>query len=272
MSQSPSFKRNRVQALLFHKAWLSDQPGAWSLVLLPSLTALTILGYTARRAIVIVAWLSGYCFIFAFSQWLANRLRKRMLPATCCWAVVCLLCCSLVVMTSPMLVLWAPVFLCIVAVYAVYAWQRKIMSLGAQIAAVVASCVMVLVLASVQTSITFTLSDVRAWLSSFVTLPVVLCACAWFAQEAGTVFHVRSMLRRRQRTVMRRISLLWHVLMVFASVRFPLLTLMAMLLLARTAVLSNIPMRVRVLTIGSIEAVCALGTYAAIIFTVFTSV
>ncbi|MFT8592878.1 MAG: YwiC-like family protein [Bifidobacterium sp.] len=272
-SRETRLRARPLRRRVFADAWLSNQPGAWSLALAPPLSALVIFGFTPLRLLACVTWASGYSFIFAGAQWLSRHFRRQFLPASCFWGALTAILGAMLVIAAPGVLLWTPAFAVLMLVYAGCAWRRQTMSFGAEVVAVIAASSMAVLIATISNPPMQAVpgaSDVSASLDSLAlpTSPSVLVfGMAWLLQELGAILHVRTMLRRRRRTVMKRVSLIWHVLMVLLSLRYALLEFTAMLLLARAAVMPNVPVRLRVKTVGMIEMACTLLTCVSLVLT-----
>ncbi|MFT9009700.1 MAG: YwiC-like family protein [Bifidobacterium sp.] len=272
-SRGTKHRARPLRRRVFADAWLSNQPGAWSLALAPPLSALVIFGFTPLRLLACLTWASGYSFIFAGAQWLSRHFRRQFLPASCFWGALTAILGAMLVIAAPGVLLWTPAFAVLMLVYAGCAWRRQTMSLGAEVVAVIAASSMAVLIATISNPSMQAVSgasDISASLDSLAlpTSPsVMVFGMAWLLQELGAILHVRAMLRRRRRTVMKRVSLIWHVLMVLLSLRYALLEFTAMLLLARAAVMPNVPVRLRVKTVGMIEMACTLLTCVSLVLT-----
>ena len=71
---TPRFKSRRD--------WLSNEPGAWAIVLMPTLSALFVCGPTLALCWVAVAWACCYCVQFSAARWFKSRFRTRYAAPT----------------------------------------------------------------------------------------------------------------------------------------------------------------------------------------------
>ncbi|HET8681888.1 MAG TPA: YwiC-like family protein [Micromonosporaceae bacterium] len=216
------------------------QHGAWAMLLLPFLAALTVTGWHWLHAPLLGAWLAGYLGSYYALQAVKTRRPGRFRTPLLLYAAVAVPLVALVVTARPAVLLYAPGYALLVAVNAGYAWRRRERALANDLASVAQSCLIVLVAGTV------------AAVPPRALLGVLAVMLLYFT---GTVLYVKTMIRERGSVAYRRASVAYHVVALGAAawLSLPVAAVFA-LLLARAWLLpgrSLAPRHVGLIEIGN---------------------
>lgn len=232
------------------RRWLPQQHGAWAMLVAPFLAGMLIAAPTPWDAVLLPAWLLGYLAAYHLQQWLRlDRLSRNpkaaarhVRPALTFAAALLPLALALVV-HAPWLLLAAVCALPFLAVNCWYARHNRERALLNGLAAVVPACGMlpVAVLLGGGTA-------GQAW------RPALVCLLYF----AGTVFHVKTMIRERDSRTYLRASRAYHAgALVVACFLSPWVAAFFALCLLRTLVVPALG-RVPVPVVGAIEVALSL--------------
>lgn len=262
---------HRQSLKLARSGALSNQHGAWAMVLGPALSAVIIYGVSILSVWVLLEWVIAYCCLFSWAGWAASGFKKRFRTSALAYAGILIATGVGLVVMRPQLLAWVPLFCVLCALYLGLAAAKKTMSLPAQAIATLTAALIPLVIASL------------------VGIPASAYALAaiWLVQEFGSVLHVRSMMRPRNRRAYTIASLLWHGITTLASIVgivaladgagtnlgidtgavLPVLWLLPVLtglLLIKAAVLTTVrsQRKVPVMVVGIIEGFSVTATFA----------
>jgi hypothetical protein len=161
----------------------------------PYLAGLLVAGWIWVAAPLGVAWLSGYLLSYYVFQAIKTGRPGRWRAQLALYTTVTLPLLGVVLWARPAVLWYAPAFVLLWTVNAWYAWRRRERALLNDLASVLQSCLMVLVVATVA----------GAPLAE-VTGAFVVCA-AYFT---GTAFYVKTMIRERDNLAYRRLSIGYH--------------------------------------------------------------
>lgn len=174
---------------------MPPQHGAWAMLTVPYLAGLLVAGWTWVAAPLGVAWLAGYLLSYYVFQSIKTGRPGRWRAQLTLYAAVTVPLVGLVVWARPTVLWYTPAFAVLWAVNAWYAWQRQERALLNDVAAVLQSCLMVLVVATVADT------------------PVGDAAGAFavcVAYFTGTAFYVKTMIRERSNVTYRWWSVTYH--------------------------------------------------------------
>jgi hypothetical protein len=193
---------HRQSLKLARSGALSNQHGAWAMVFGPALSAVIIFGVSILSVWVLLEWVIAYCCLFSWAGWAASGFKKRFRTSALAYAGILVATGVGLVVMRPQLFAWIPLFCVLCALYLGLAAAKKTMSLPAQAIATLTAALIPLVIASL------------------VGMPASAYALAtiWLVQEFGSVLHVRSMMRPRNRGAYTIASLLWHGIATLASI------------------------------------------------------
>jgi hypothetical protein len=149
------------------------------------------------------AWISGYLLSYFVFQAIKSRRPARYAAQLLVYAGTAVPLTAAVVAARPAVLWYAPAYAALFAVNAVYAARRRERALANDLAAVLQSCLIVLVVATIA----------GRPLASVV--PVFVLCVAYFA---GTVFFVKTMIRQRGNRTYRRWSAGYHLVALAAAV------------------------------------------------------
>ena len=233
------------------RRFVPPQHGAWAMLVVPYLVGVLLAGWTWVDLPLLGTWLAGYLLSYYVFQALKSRRPARYRQQLTSYATVALPLLAVVVVARPAVLWYAPAYAVLLAVNAWHAWRRRERALGNDLAAVLQSCLMVLVAATV------------AGVAPTRLLPAFAATVAYFA---GTAFYVKTMIRERGNPSYRRWSIGYHLLaLLLTSWLSPVLAGLFGWLLVRAWVLPRLrltPLQVGLIEIGN----CAL-LLAAILLT-----
>ena len=164
------------------RRYLPPQHGAWAMLLVPYLAGLLLAGFSWAHLPLLVAWLGGYLLsYYAFVAVRVGRL-TRVRAQVLLYAAITVPAGALVLLLSPRVIVFAPVFAVLVAVNVVAARTGSQRTLVNDLAAVLQSSLMLPVVA------------VAAGEPVTGVLPEFAVVLLYFA---GTVPYVKTMIRNR---------------------------------------------------------------------------
>jgi hypothetical protein len=184
------------------RRFLPPQHGAWAMLAVPYLAGLLTAGYRWPDLPLLAAWLCGYLLTYFVFQAAKSRRPRRYRDQLLLYGGIAGPLTILVLAARPALLWYAPGYAALFGVNAWYAWRRRERALLNDAASVVASCLMVLVVATVAATPPGTV------------LPAALLCLAYFL---GTVFYVKTMIRERGNPAFRRWSIGYHLLALGAT-------------------------------------------------------
>ncbi|MDO5721898.1 MAG: YwiC-like family protein [Actinomycetaceae bacterium] len=145
----PKTRGKKRRRTVFINGWVPDEHGSWAMGFLPLIAGLVINPRTWLTLVLALAWTAGF-FLFAVAhKWLKFRFKPRYRPALYTYLALTSIATVILLAANPTLLWWAPVFLPLIAVSAHRAWARRERELTSRVVAIVASCLMVPVTASV---------------------------------------------------------------------------------------------------------------------------
>jgi hypothetical protein len=183
------------------RVWIPPQHGAWAMLAVPYLAGMLAAGYRWVDLPLAGAWLAGYLLSYFVFQAVKSRRPGRYRAQVLLYGGIAVPLAALVVAARPAVLWYAPVYGVLFALNAWYAYRRRERALLNDLASVVQSCVMVLVVATV------------AGVPPVAVLDVFVLCLAYFA---GTVFFVKTMIRERGNVTYRRLSIGYHAVAVVA--------------------------------------------------------
>lgn len=231
--------------------WVPPQHGAWAMLLLPF--AAGLLPAWGGRPVwwhvpLLVAWLAAYLFSYFALLAVKTGRAGRVRPQLVAYGAVAAATGLPVVVARPAVLLVAPVFVALLAVNVVAARRRRDRALTSGLASVVQACLVtpVVVLAAERP-----------------VAPVVGAAAAVLLYLAGSVVHVKAMIRERRSRAYARADVGYHLaalvpavaLSAWLAVPFAVFALRAVLLTRR---------RAPVALVGAVEVGCSVLLLAAL--------
>lgn len=175
-------KRPKRPTAPARRRFIPPQHGAWAMLATPYIAGLIVAGYRWPDVPLAVAWLSAYLFSYFLFQALKSRRLGRYRTQLILYGIPALVMTSVVVAARPAVLWYAPAYAILVAANAWYAIRRRERALANDLAAVVQSCLIVPVVATI------------AGTPPAAVLPAFLLCLAYFG---GTVFSVKTMIRER---------------------------------------------------------------------------
>lgn len=209
----PAARRRR--AALRH--WLLDQPGAVVMALFPALTGVLLAAvmagtwprgtrFHADGVWLLACWALCYGVQFTASRWLRSHGARRYLPPVVAYGAALVAVGLPFVLTHPAILGWAPVYAVLaVAVFAA-AWLRRERSLWGTAVAVAAAALMALL------TFSYAVEPPGGTLNPLasLTIPGLLLAVWFAAEQAGSVLFVKTMIRKRGHAGYLAASWAWH--------------------------------------------------------------
>ena len=230
------------------RRFVPPQHGAWAMLAVPYLAGLLTAGFRWPDLPLLVAWLTGYALSYFACQALKSGRPRRYREQLVVYGAVAVPAALLVVAARPAVLWYAPAFAPLFAVNAWYAWRRRERALLNDVASVVESCLMVLVVATV------------AGTPPTAVLGVTVLCAAYFL---GTVLFVKTMIRERDDPAYRRWSAGYHVVaLVLAGWLSPWAGALFAWLLVRAVVLPG--RRLSPKQVGLIEIANSVGLLACV--------
>jgi hypothetical protein len=213
----------------------------------PYLAGLLAAGYRWADAALAGAWLAGYLLSYYVFQSVKAQRTRRYRAQLLLYAAVAGPLAVLVVVARPQVLWYAPGYAALLAVNAWYAVRRRERALLNDVASVLQSCLIVLVVATIAGTVT-----------AEALVAFVLC----LAYFLGTVFYVKTMIRERGNPRYRRRSAGYHILALPAvAATGPWAGVLFAWLLARAVLLPGRglpPKRVGVIEIANCAALLAI--------------
>lgn len=216
--------------------WVPQQHGAWAMLIVPWVVGVAVGGVAWRQLLLLVAWLLGYLAYAALGQWLrvpASR-RARWQPPLLTFGAATILTGGPLVLLRPDLLRWAPWFAVLLGISLWCSARRADRSWLNDVVTQVAACTMTLVAAGIGSG---SATTGTGWLPPGAGDPRArLAALIVFAYFLGTVFYVKTMIRRRGHTGTYVASVGYHaVVAVGGWLLGPLPGVVGTLLMARAA-------------------------------------
>jgi YwiC-like protein len=184
------------------RRWLPPQHGAWAMLALPYLAGLVAAGYRWPDLPLAGAWLAGYLLSYFVFQTVKTRRPARYRPQLLLYGGIAVPLAAVVVAVRPAVLWYAPAYAALFAINAWYAARRRERALLNDLASVVQSCLILLVVATI------------AGRPPATVLGVFVLCLAYFA---GTVFYVKTMIRERGNPAYRRWSIGYHAAAVLVA-------------------------------------------------------
>jgi hypothetical protein len=230
------------------RRYLPPQHGAWAMLLLPWLAGVLTAGFRWLQLPLLLAWLTGY--LLSYYLFLAVKTRRpgRVRAQLLVYAAPTVLVGGLVLALRPDLLWYAPAYALLLAINVGYAARRNERSLLNDLAAVLQSCLMVFVCATV---------------AAVPPVGAVVAFVLVTAYFTGTVLHVKTMIRERGNARYRWASIGYH-LAAFVGMLWigPVAVGVFALLLLRASVLPG--RRITPVRIGVIEIAASLLVLLAV--------
>ncbi|HEX6338599.1 MAG TPA: YwiC-like family protein [Jiangellaceae bacterium] len=175
--------------------FVPPQHGAWAMLTVPYFAGLLVAGWSWVAAPLGIAWLAGY--LLSYYVFLAIKTGRpgRWRAQLVVYSALAVPLVSVVVWARPSVLWYATAFAALSAVNAWYARRRRERALLNDLASVVQSCLMVLVVTTVAQA---PLADSAG----------AFAVC--LAYFAGTTFYVKTMIRERSNVTYRRWSIGYH--------------------------------------------------------------
>jgi hypothetical protein len=165
----------------------------------PYLAGLLVAGYRWPDVPLAGAWLTGYLLSYFVFQAIKARRPARYRSQILLYAAIAVPLTAAVVLARPVVLWYAPAYAVLFAVNAWYAASRRERALLNDLASVVQSCLIALVITAIADQPPAT------------GLRVFVLCLAYFA---GTVFYVKTMIRERGNATYRHWSIAYHVVAV----------------------------------------------------------
>ncbi|WP_311411145.1 YwiC-like family protein [Micromonospora reichwaldensis] len=229
--------------------WVPPQHGAWAMLLLPFLAALTVTGPHPLHLPLLGAALAGYPLSYFGLQAVKTGRIRRVRPHLVGYGLATVALGTPVLVARPATLAYAPIFVALAAVNAGYARRRRDRAFVNDLAFVAQCGLLGLVVATV--------AEVP-WTN---VAGVTVVALGYLV---GTVVHVKTMIRERDSVRYRWVSWTYHAVVAVAAALWapvPVAVVFAVLL-ARAVLLAG--RRVAPMRVGLVETACALLVLAAV--------
>jgi hypothetical protein len=183
------------------RRWLPPQHGAWAMLAVPYAAGLIASGYRWPDLPLAVAWLAGYLLSYFAFQAIKSRRPGRYRDQILLYAAIAAPMTAVVVAARPAVLWYAPIYAVLVAANAGYAAVRRERALLNDLASVLQSCLMALVVTTV------------AGHRPATGLPAFVLCLAYFT---GVTLYVKTVIRERGNPAYRRWSIGYHAAAVAA--------------------------------------------------------
>ena len=274
------------------------------MALLPAIAGIIIGGANVTTLWLFAAWLLCYCVQFTAARWMKSHLARRYAQPVLIYTVLLALVGLPFVIIYPGILRWAPLYIVLAAASFAAAWLRRERSLWGNAVAIIAACIMPIIIISfagpqspcgtdaAQTSAScfaharaefdlfaYHLPTITTWWMP-LALPITgIIASVMFALEQfGSVLFVKTMIRERGNRTYQWASWLWHAALLgsalltsfFASLGrvTPLLIIITTTWLLARAIALPILARQRTIkpiVTGMTEMVSSLLTFVTVI-------
>lgn len=242
------------------------------MALLPALAGMIVGGTNATTIWLLIAWALCYCVQFTAARWIKSRFAHRYLPPTVIYTVLLVAVGLPFVIVNPTILWWAPPYAVLAALSFAAAWLRRERSLWGNAVAILASCMMPMVVGS------FGDHAAGAEYPALANggLPA---AITFLLTQFGSVLFVKTMIRERGNTGYLLASWMWHGALLTASFAvwdvtgfgrlFAAPTAVGVWLLARAVVMPLIARRrtIRPIAVGLVEMASSLAVFITVITT-----
>lgn len=154
--------------------WVSNQHGAWAMVIVPPIVALT-LAPSWTGALLALTWWFGYFFFFAASVWMRARFRRKHLPPVATYGAITAVLGIGTLFADWTLLRWLPLYAPLIAIAVYETWRRRPRSLLSGLSTVLAANLILPTIVSASEPLTSTVWATTAVLAAFFvgTLPYV---------------------------------------------------------------------------------------------------
>lgn len=225
------------------RAWVPNQHGAWAMLVTPWLLGCLLAGWSWIQVPVLVTALVAYLTLWATCRWLTSRFQSRYRQPVLVYGVVMLIWAMGVLLASPSVLWFALVIAPATGIQLLFAWFRAERSLINGFVAMAQACLLGPVTA------------VASGTALSATVPIYVASLLYFA---GTVLHVKSLVREAGEPAYERASIGYHAAaMIAAAFISGWLVIPFAVFLARTILMQR--RRTSVAAIGALEVVnCAL--------------
>lgn len=193
--------------------WLPNHHGAWGMLAIPfGLGALIGVPRPGVALSLAITWFVGYFSYFAACLWLKVRWRTALLRPVAVYGVISALAGVTVLLQAPRLAQWAPVFLPLAITGLTLAAVHRERSLASGVVMTVAASLMLPVAAG------YSVMDVAAGLraANEQVTHALVSTVAVAAYFVGTVFVVKTLIRKRGDAGFARLSVGYHAAMTVA--------------------------------------------------------
>lgn len=250
--------------------WVSTEPGAWAIVLFPSLAAWVASGPTWTSTWLVALWALCYCVQFTAARLCKSHMRARYALPTLVYAAALAAAGVPFVILHPGILIWAPLYVVLCALSLLSSWLRRERSLWANLCAVLAASTMAIVIvpfgskyAATSASATdhFPTHFPNAHDAAMFTGLGIEIAAGFALALFGSVLFVKTMIRERGSRVYLHASWTYHALLVAVGYLDDwVYMVLALLLLARAVALPLIARRRKVpaKVVGITETIASL--------------
>lgn len=238
------------------QAWLPRQHGAWAMLVVPPVVGATLAGWTWRHALLLAAWLVGFLAYHAAGLWLRSGRRARYRTPLAVHGAAGAALLAALLLTSPRLLVWAPVFAPLLTVSLVASLRRADRSWWNDTVTVLAAALLLPVAAGLGAH-------------GLATGRLVTATGVVAAYFLGTIPYVKSLIRDRDDPRVRWVSVAYHALLAVAAWWVgAAVGVVALLLLARAVVVPWRWPRVRPAFLGAGEVVASVVVSVTVLLTI----
>lgn len=246
--------------------WISTEPGAWVIVLMPALTAFFAGGPSWDSAWLVVLWCLCYCVQFCAARFAKSRGRARYRAPMLTYAALLAILGVPFLLKFPEILWWVPLFAILFAGSLICSYRRAEHSIIANLCAVLASSAMAI-------PVTCLGSRLGRPFQEMLPSRGVEIACAYVLVLFASVLYVKTMIRERGNSRYLAASWVWHVLITAVGFCFsPIYGILGVILLARAIIvpLATRKLKQTVKVAGISECVSSLISFSLITYAAMT--
>ena len=154
--------------------WVSNQHGAWAMVIVPPTVAL-VRAPSWTGVLIALTWWVGYFLFFAASIWMRAKFRRKHLPPVLTYGGITAVLGVATLLADWTLIRWLPLYLPLIAIAVYETWRRRPRSLLSGVSTVLAANLILPTMASAAVPLTPKVWAAAAVLALFFvgTLPYV---------------------------------------------------------------------------------------------------
>lgn len=218
MSNNSPRPRNTSKLSPSARGWIPNYHGAWAMITVPVLLGTfgsNLYALKWQNISLLAFWWVGYFVFFAGTLYLKTHFR-RGLPPLLIYTTACIFAGIFTLLGNLWLLRWAPIFLPLIAVALLAAWNHREREILNDLATITAACLMLPVSYQLRHDIFHLLEiPLQIWVTTFIVALYFL----------GTIFYVKTNIRKRRSKLWLSISIIFHllsfILVITVATKYP---------------------------------------------------